>query len=349
MDVADGDDQDGVANTCWVSVCPKGLWMVQKKQTQSGSQQKVCNPGKVLSSGYKPRIGSLCRVRVRLKADMDDARHLVKGDEPNQGDRLDVADSPRCQDSVLQVMLGDWATLRLGEGHCDVTEACVESMDAGETCEIRLTPVNGADMLNSQPAEEICATVELQAFTPGKEFWQMPPGEKWEWAISHRERGGERFRSGDVWGAADSYSRALKLVIALRGCEVSRKEDDIEEEKVTNTEDETQLPTVNQLQSTKAELHSNLSLCQLKLKQPARAKESAAKATKLQPGGAKAWYRLGQACQMLNELEEARMAFRQLLKLQPESTAAVKALKEVASREKQTNAQLGRRLSKMFS
>lgn len=45
---------------------------------------------------------------------------------------------PRCQDSVLQVPLGDWTTLRLGEGQCDITEACVEGMRAGEKCEVRM-------------------------------------------------------------------------------------------------------------------------------------------------------------------------------------------------------------------
>lgn len=45
---------------------------------------------------------------------------------------------PRCHDSVLQVPLGDWTTLRLGEGQCDITEACVERMRAGEKCEVRV-------------------------------------------------------------------------------------------------------------------------------------------------------------------------------------------------------------------
>lgn len=44
----------------------------------------------------------------------------------------------RSQESVLQVPLGDWTTLRLGEGQCDVTEACMEGMRAGENCEVRL-------------------------------------------------------------------------------------------------------------------------------------------------------------------------------------------------------------------
>lgn len=99
----------------------------------------------------------------------------------------------------------------------------------------------------------------------------------------------------------------------------------------------------------KAELHSNLSLCQLRLGQPEKARANAAKATRLEPSGAKAWYRLGQACQQVNELGEARQAFRRLLELQPESPVALRALKEVASREKLTNTELAQRLSKMFS
>lgn len=216
---------------------------------------------------------------------------------------------------------------------------------------------NGPDVSVPRPAEEnlpLCATVELESFTSGRESWEMCPSEKWEWVKSHKERGGVRFRSGDVWGAADSYSRALKLLITLYGYvrEVKKKgqEQGAEVQKDTDTDDKTQhLPSANEFTTTKAELHSNLSLCQLKLNQPERAKASAAKATQLEPGGAKAWYRLGQACQMVNELEEARQAFRKLLEIQPESPAALKALKNIASRQKETNAQLGLRLSKMFS
>ncbi|XP_040906198.1 FK506-binding protein-like isoform X2 [Toxotes jaculatrix] len=356
-------DHDGVDATSWVSVCPRGLWKVQQKRTRKESLQTSG------SSGYCPRLGSLCQVRVRLKANIDDTRSSVsdEGNEklpvlPDQSvaevtEAMETA-FPRCQDSVLQVPLGDWTTLRLGEGQCDITEACLEGMRAGEKCEITLSPVgNGPDVSVPQSAEEhlpLCATVELQAFTPGKESWEMSPSEKWEWVKSHKERGGVRFRGGDVWGAADSYSRALKLLITLYGHvrELGKEgqEKEAEEQRDTSSGDKKQkLPSVNEFSTIKAELHSNLSLCQLKLNQPERAKANAAKATELEPGGAKAWYRLGQACQMVNELEEAKRAFRKLLELQPESTAALKALKDIASREKETNAQLGLRLSKMFS
>lgn len=230
--------------------------------------------------------------------------------------------------------------------------------------QILLFPVRkGSDISVAQPAEEslpFSVTVELHTFTPGKESWEMCPSEKWEWVKSHKERGGLRFRSGDVWGAADSYSRALKLLITLHGhikeMEIKGRDQETEEQKDTNKCDKTQQlhrdlsePSATEYRTCKAELHSNLSLCQLKLNQPERAKASAAKATHLEPGGAKAWYRLGQACQMVNELEEARQAFRTVLQLQPDSPAAQKALKDVASKEKATNTQLGLRLSKMFS
>lgn len=214
---------------------------------------------------------------------------------------------------------------------------------------------NGPDDSVPHPAEEnlpLCATVELKDFTPGKESWEMFGKEKWQWVKSHKERGGVRFRSGEVWGAADSYSRALKLLITLYGYlrVWEKRGQEAEEQRDTNTDDEIlQLLSANEFKTIKAELHSNLSLCQLKLNQPERAKASATKATQLEPGGAKAWYRMGQACQMLNELEEARQAFRKLLELQPDSPAALKALKDIASREKERNAQLGLRLSKMFS
>lgn len=86
---------------------------------------------------------------MRLKADMDEAESLVseKGNEklsvqPDQSvpevTEEVAAAFPRCQDSVLQVPLGDWTTLRLGEGQCDITEACVEGMRAGEKREVRV-------------------------------------------------------------------------------------------------------------------------------------------------------------------------------------------------------------------
>ena len=237
------------------------------------------------------------------------------------------------------------------------------------TLQILLTPL-GSGPLNpvaqfAEGSQPLCATIELHSFTSGEESWQMSPVDKWDWVRSHKERGSARFRSGDVWGAADSYSRALKLLITLYSHtnkadllpDVLEEEEEEEQEEASNGEEPSKLPpkpqvplpSMNVYQTTKAELHSNLSLCQLKLSQPQRARANAAKATQLEPSGTKAWYRLGQACQMLDELEDAKQAFRRLSELQPDSPAAQKALKDVSSIEKDRNALLGQRLSKMFS
>lgn len=167
---------EAVDVTSWLSVCPSGLWKVQQKLMHVESQQAVSNSGNftcmillsmfvhicetleyftpcicfssllACSSSYCPRLGSLCRVRVRLKANTDEADTERTDDEVSaQPDQTfnDVTESvptpfQRCLDSVLQVPLGDWTTLRLGEGQCDITEACVEGMKAGEKCEVRV-------------------------------------------------------------------------------------------------------------------------------------------------------------------------------------------------------------------
>lgn len=71
---------------------------------------------------------------------MDEAESLVSENEKlsvTEMTEVGAVAFSRSQDSVLQVPLGDWTTLRLGEGQCDVTEACLERMRAGEKCEVR--------------------------------------------------------------------------------------------------------------------------------------------------------------------------------------------------------------------
>lgn len=207
--------------------------------------------------------------------------------------------------------------------------------------QVLLSHVGNGSNVSPVPSEghpPLLITIELQTFTPGLESWEMSAGDKWDWVMGHKERGGVRFKSGDVWGAGDSYGRALKLLVTLRVGNTA-----------AGTELQQDLPPADQIRTVKAELYSNLSLCQLKLNQLDRARVCASKATLLEPGVAKAWYRLGQACQNLNDLDGAKRAFRRVLELQPDSSAAQKALKDVASKEKETNAKLGLRLSKMFS
>ena len=206
-------------------------------------------------------------------------------------------------------------------------------------------------------------TIELHSFTPGKESWEMTSGEKWTWVKSHKERGGQRFGTGDVWGASDSYCKAMKLLITLterRNGDKGIKKDDKEEEgdaeagavaaadcdeeehgrELAAASEQGHVPTDEEYTGLKAELHSNLSLCQLRLNQPAKARASSLNATQLDPTSTKAWYRLGQASLLVGELQDARMAFGKVLELQPNSVSARQALKQVNVKEKEVDSKL---------
>lgn len=332
--------EDGTENTIsWVSVCPMGVWTVKQKLIHKSNSCR--NTGAV----QYPRLGSVCSVRVQLQTETSVTHKCGQSFAATSDDR--ASSSTRCLNAVLQVPLGTWTTVTIGEGQCDITEECLERMNSGEKCEIVLVPLESCSEISANLSQCVSATVELQTFTPGKESWELTFSEKMNWVKSHKEKGSIRFRSADIWGAADSYSRALKLLITL----YSHVKVKTLEEELEHTQSLLESPILSAIEykTIKAELHSNLSLCQLKLKQPERARANASKATELCPSGTKAWYRLGQACQMVNELEEAKTAFKRLLELQPDSSAAIKALKEVAIKEKEKNKELAQRLSKMFT
>ncbi|XP_072304677.1 FK506-binding protein-like [Eucyclogobius newberryi] len=331
-----GPSEDGIS---WVSVCPRGLWRVQQKQIHKNTSSNDAGAHQC------PRLGSVCQVRVQLQTETRADQCVEEGRRPCS---VEGPAFTRSLSAVLQVPLGEWTAVRVGEAQCDVTEACLERMSRGDKWEILLSPLDTSSELNADADQPFSATVELGTFTPGKESWELSSEEKMDWVKALKSRGTVWFRSGDVWGAADCYSRALKLLITLYG-RVKAAETLGQLSEGIQSPSESLIPSVREYNSVKAELHSNLSLCQLKLKEPERAKASASKATGLDPGGAKAWYRLGQACQMLNELEEAKRAFQKLLEVQPDSSAAAKALKDVTMKEKETNKQLAHRLSKMFS
>ncbi|KAL4622605.1 FK506-binding protein-like isoform X1 [Arapaima gigas] len=346
-----------------------------------------------------------------------------------------------CPSGLLEIPLSQWVYLRMGEGQCDVVETCIEGMRAGEKCELLVSAFKGKS--RSEPAskqqgachllgqveaanqhtnvQELTSTqalmeekknasdqqgflLELHSFTPGKESWEMSPGEKWAWVRNYKQWGGVRFRAGDVWGAADCYGRALKLLFTLKeeekgkvgerkkGLEgileeehLIREESDAKGESKVNLDlqrakDEEKkeelptkgaelssnsaansekldqscpvqewIPSFEEYKAFRSELHSNLSLCQLKIGLPERAKYSSKRAAELDPNSTKAWYRQGQACVQVGELDMARSAFKKVLELQPGSPSALKALREVGVQEKEMDSKLGQRLSKMFS
>ncbi|KAL7864725.1 hypothetical protein AOLI_G00161450 [Acnodon oligacanthus] len=320
-----GKESEFTPEAPWISVSPAGLWEVQRRWTEERKK-----------GDDTPQMGSVCKIRVPL-------------------DR--------------------WVLLRMGEGQCDIVESCLEGMRAGESCEFTVRAYLGnsklvsSDGTQSEKTEEEgqCFSLHLHSFTPGQESWQMTPAEKWAWVQFHKQRGSQRFGKGDIWGAAQSYCCAVKLIITLKGHtrgkeedqkEVDRGEDPNKESDLTAQDSKGQedgekeakaIPTEVEYRTMKTELHSNLSLCQLKLGQPAKARASSTKATALDPASVKAWYRLGQACLQLGDFGEARQAFSKVLQLQPDSASARTALKQVNAKAKDLDSKLGQRLSKMFS
>ncbi|XP_026776107.3 FK506-binding protein-like [Pangasianodon hypophthalmus] len=354
------------SETSWISVSPSGLWEVHRRW--KGERKRGDNT---------PLLGSICKIRVCPKNHTEDNPQPLSSNETVSAvsdSCVQVTEYPRSQDSVLQVPLDSWTMLRMGEGQCDIIEGCLEGMRAGETCEFTVRPhqrhlkMAPSDIHATQfegtgeerQMETECFSLQLHSFTPGKESWQMLPTEKWTWVLSHKQRGSQRFGKGDIWGAMHSYCSAVKLLITLKGH--TRGKDGIPnvdgsracdlETRAVNRETEaksTHIQTEEEYRTMKAELHSNLSLCQLRLGQPAKAKDSSSKAAALDPANIKAWYRLGQACLQLEDFAEARQAFGKVLELQPGSASAQNALKQVNAKAKEFDNKLGQRLSKMFT
>ncbi|TRZ01926.1 hypothetical protein DNTS_012381 [Danionella cerebrum] len=347
----------------WVSAYPGGLCEVRRRWL-----------GERRRGEFTPMMGSLCKIKVRRKAAVthEPTASQVPESTADVSPGEQASSYPRSQACVLQVPLNDWVLLRMGEGQCDVVESCLEGMSIGEVCEFTVSAQNAktskatssdakenqmeAQDLTQQPE---CFTLQLHSLTPGLESWQMTPREKWAWVLSHKQWGSQRFGKGDVWGAAECYCRAVRLAITLHSQTQRTPEDDMseeaedknneEEDEYTETSHDCSIPSEDEYKMIKAELHSNLALCQFKLGQLGKSKDSSIKATELNPKSTKAWYRRGQASMELGELEESRRAFEKTLELQPDSASARAGLKQVNSKLKDLDTKLGKRLSKMFN
>lgn len=116
------------SETSWISVSPCGLWETHRRWKDDRK------PG-----DNTPLLGSICKIRVRLKDDAEDENHplSLSETEPAVSDSsVQLTEFPRSADAVLQVPLGRWVVLCMGEGQCDIVESCLEGMRTGETCEV---------------------------------------------------------------------------------------------------------------------------------------------------------------------------------------------------------------------
>ncbi|XP_063152387.1 FK506-binding protein-like [Candoia aspera] len=206
-----------------------------------------------------------------------------------------------------------WAEVELGGGDDEwdgVVDRGLETMLAGEQAELRLT-------------EGGTITVQLAGFTGAKDSWEMSASEKWDLVLNNKERGGELYRAGAIGAAARRYARALRLLVVAAPP-----------------------PDYDQI---KAELHTNLAACQLRLHQPANAAHNCSKTLVLQPANTKALFRRGLAYDAMNDLEGAVQDLKGVLRVEPGNRAARRELERVTERIRARDARLAQAMQKMFA
>ncbi|KAG2469317.1 FK506-binding protein-like [Polypterus senegalus] len=282
-------------------------WMSVAAGNRCQVKQRILKEG---NGAERAKVGSVCKIIIQSENSEEDTHEFL-----------------------LPYPINQVTEVKIGEGECDVIEGCLEGMSLGEKCEllVRPLPTHTAAQSLSPPYDthEYKYTVQMECFTCGKESWEMTFEEKWETALHHKEKGGERFQAGDIWGAADRYARAMRLLVTMQ-CLLPPTE-------------------ASEYQQIKAMLHANLAACQLKLGQPHNALESATRALKLDSSLVKGLYRRAMAYMSLGEFDQARVDLKKLLELEPGSRSAVQALKDLDAKVKSENAQLARAMSKLFT
>ncbi|XP_070593794.1 FK506-binding protein-like [Erythrolamprus reginae] len=206
-----------------------------------------------------------------------------------------------------------WAEVELGGGDAEwdgVVDRGLETMLAGERAELRLS-------------EGGAIAVQLASFTEAKDSWEMSATEKWDLVLSNKDRGSELYRAGAIAAAARRYARALHLLVVAAPP-----------------------PDYDQI---KAELHTNLAACQLRLHQPANAAQNCSKTLVLQPANPKALFRRGLAYDAMNDLEGAAQDLKGVLRVEPGNRAARRELERVTERIRARDARLAQAMQKMFA
>uniref|UniRef100_A0A8C5RXN0 FKBP prolyl isomerase like n=1 Tax=Laticauda laticaudata TaxID=8630 RepID=A0A8C5RXN0_LATLA len=161
------------------------------------------------------------------------------------------------------------------------------------------------------------------SFCQAKDSWEMSASEKWDLVLSNKERGSELYRAGAIAAAARRYARALRLLVVA--------------------------PPPPDYDQIKAELHTNLAACQLRLHQPANAAQNCSKTLVLQPANPKALFRRGLAYDAMNDLEGAAQDLKGVLQVEPGNRAARRELDRVTERIRARDARLAQAMQKMFA
>ncbi|XP_069503981.1 FK506-binding protein-like [Ambystoma mexicanum] len=253
----------------------------------------------------KPKEGSTCRLLAEVDMEQDMA-----------------AQQP------LHFPLNEWAEVVLGDGDTpwgSAVDKCLETMLEGEKCSVRVAP--HCSSLGTLP--ELLFIMQLAAFSPAPDSWEMDFNEKWALALHDKSMGTTHFQAGNLFGATHRYGRALRLLLSVAHCE---------------------LPATieGDYGCAKAALHTNLAACQLRLHQFENAVQNCTKALVQESNSVKALYRRGTAYGALNEFERAGADLQEVLRLEPGNRAAQRELKHQADRAREQEAKMAHAMHKLF-
>ncbi|KAL0106892.1 hypothetical protein PUN28_015430 [Cardiocondyla obscurior] len=159
----------------------------------------------------------------------------------------------------------------------------------------------GKPEYNIPPNADIEYEVKLQDFEKETSVWSMKPAEKIEQAKMQKEKGTKYLKSDRINVAIKVYQKVSKYLN-----EGSDFTDDLKKER----------------DSLLVAAHLNLALCYLKTNENILAKQECDQVLELDPKNEKALFRRGQAHLGLASPELAINDFQEVLKLQPNNTAA---------------------------
>jgi tetratricopeptide (TPR) repeat protein len=165
---------------------------------------------------------------------------------------------------------------------------------------------------NANRADPSAAAAQLSALSTGKPAAPTDVrvlAERLADAVAAKAAGTERFKAGDVGGAAGKYEEAIGLLGGSSGGEVLRGEG----ESMVDAADER---AASDLLVTSL---INLAMCRLKQEKPYEAIAACDRALEGDGDAGKAWYRRGQACMALQQYAAARRNLSRAATLLPSS------------------------------
>ena len=203
------------------------------------------------------------------------------------------------------------------------------AMKEGEVCKVSPIPWELTSDLPAVPAgAAVTYTVKVHSFQRATAVWEMETSELLSLARQHKNRGTQLFKEDRVRAASVCYSRAAKLVTAVRPQPAS----------VDREAEELQVA-----------LFLNLAACQLKLKKSGYAFENCSRVLGLRPGCVKALYRRGVAAMHMGDLARAEGDLREAGRIEPGNTAVQGKLRELAKKWQLQNTKLRDALKSMFT